>query len=53
MENMKGIQEKRNELKEQLEKAYQMRDAKGVTEAAKGLSELAGKMIRGGTDSAR
>lgn len=53
MENMKVIQEKWKEMRSQLEDAYKQQDAEKVVDAAKGMSALAGEIIRGGTDSAR
>ena len=53
MENMRMIQEKRNKMRSQLEEAYRQQDEERVVDMAKGLSALAGEILRGHADSGR
>ena len=53
MENMRMIQEKRKKLRSQLEEAYRQQDEERVVDVAKGLSALAGEILRGHADSGR
>ena len=52
MENMTMIQEKRKKMRSQLEEAYRQ-DEERVVDVAKGLSALAGEILRGHADSGR
>ena len=53
MENMTMIQEKRKKMRSQLEEAYRQQDEERVVDVAKGLSALAGEILRGHADYGR